>query len=98
MTGSVGTLLVVNFQLMGKGNLGQVASLGHDLSIEYTLSVVSLVSLDHMATAHCGLKLDRGVPAKTECLVTKRKTEKMDSGDCLFLAQSRSFLGWGRAL
>lgn len=51
-----------------------------------------------MATTHCGPKMGGGVLANTESLVTKRKMEKMDSEENLFLPQTLSSLGWEWAL
>lgn len=48
-----------------------------------------------MATTHCVLKLGGGIPGKTESLIMKRKMEKIDSGESLFLSQTMSSLGVG---
>lgn len=51
-----------------------------------------------MATTHCVLKLGGGIPGKTESLIMKRKMEKIDSGESLFLSQTMSSLGVGKGV
>lgn len=48
-----------------------------------------------MAPTHCGLQLGGGVPAETENLITKRKVEKVDSGESLFQPQTLGSLKVG---
>ena len=45
-----------------------------------------------MAPTHCGLQLGGGVPAETESLLTKRKMEKIDSGESLISATDSGLL------
>lgn len=49
-----------------------------------------------MAPTRCGLQLGGGVPAETESLITKRKMEKIDSGESLFQPQTLGSLKVGR--